>query len=362
MTKDDVAFTYDSNGKLIAQSNGLEFFYDNTGVAGFTYSGAVYLYRKDVQGNIIAILNDDGEIVARYFYDAWGNHAVVDNNGAEITDTESVAHLNPFRYRSYYYDTETKLYFLKTRYYDPEIGRFMTIDGIEYLNPEVINGLNLYAYCGNNPVMNVDPNGTDWWHWLAGALAVIGTVLVVAAVTVLTCGVGTTVLAGTLAGAVIHGAAVGALIGAGVGVVAGGVIGGAVSGWTAEGILTGMGIGLGAGAIIGAIVGGVSGAASGSVGTTTRPTKEIGNYLLRDSKGSVRYTGVGDRSRMMTSLRDKSKLVSGLKAEFRPAPDRLTALVREAMYINEFGGAQSMNGTLLNLINSPGLKYIFWWL
>ena len=65
--------------------------------------------------------------------------------------------------RGYYFDTETKLYFLKTRYYDPEVGRFMTIDGIEYLDPETINGLNLYAYCGNNPVMNVDTNGSSWW-------------------------------------------------------------------------------------------------------------------------------------------------------------------------------------------------------
>ena len=61
--------------------------------------------------------------------------------------------------RGYYYDTETELFFLKTRYYDPEVGRFISVDGIEYLDPETINGLNLYAYCGNNPVMNVDPNG-----------------------------------------------------------------------------------------------------------------------------------------------------------------------------------------------------------
>ena len=60
--------------------------------------------------------------------------------------------MNPIRYRSYYYDAETKLYYLKSRYYDPELGRFMTIDDISYLDPDTINGLNLYAYCGNNPV------------------------------------------------------------------------------------------------------------------------------------------------------------------------------------------------------------------
>ena len=71
--------------------------------------------------------------------------------------------MNPFRYRGYYYDTETGLYFLQTRYYDPEIGRFLTIDDTEYLAPETINGLNLYAYCLNNPVMRTDSQGTNWW-------------------------------------------------------------------------------------------------------------------------------------------------------------------------------------------------------
>ena len=88
-------------------------------------------------------------------YDAWGNHAIICSD-----EQKALANLNPFRYRSYYYDTETDLYYLKSRYYDPEVGRFISIDGIEYVDPETINGLNLYAYCGNNHVMNVDPNGT----------------------------------------------------------------------------------------------------------------------------------------------------------------------------------------------------------
>ena len=61
--------------------------------------------------------------------------------------------------RGYYFDDELGLYYLQSRYYDPEIGRFISADSIEYINPENVNGLNLYAYCGNNPVMNVDPNG-----------------------------------------------------------------------------------------------------------------------------------------------------------------------------------------------------------
>ena len=159
IAKDGISFAYDSNGNLIKQSNGLEYIYDHSGVFGVTYGGETYAYRKDAQGNVIALMNASGAVVARYLYDAWGTSVVVNNDGAEITDANHIGNLNPFRYRGYYYDVETKLYYLKTRYYDPEVGRFMTIDGIEYLDPETINGLNLYAYCGNNPVMNIDPEG-----------------------------------------------------------------------------------------------------------------------------------------------------------------------------------------------------------
>ena len=104
---------------------------------------------------IIPILDSTGDVVVEYTYDAWGNHIVTPTDEAY----SELSQLNPFRYRGYYYDTETGLYFLKTRYYDPEVGRFITIDDLSYLDPESINGLNLYAYCGDNPVMNVDPSG-----------------------------------------------------------------------------------------------------------------------------------------------------------------------------------------------------------
>ena len=97
--------------------------------------------------------------MVKYVYDAWGNQKIVDCNGNEVVGTNHIGKLNPFRYRSYYYDMETNLYFLKTRYYDPEICRFITIDDISYLAPDTINGLNLYAYCKNNPVMYLDETG-----------------------------------------------------------------------------------------------------------------------------------------------------------------------------------------------------------
>lgn len=149
----------DGNGRVVKQSNGLEFFYDHTGIAGVVYNNTRYIYRKDVQGNIVGILDNTGKVVVKYTYDAWGNHAVADGNGNTITDETNIGHINPFRYRGYYYDTETELYFLKTRYYDPEIGRFITIDSIDYLAPDTINGLNLYAYCKNNPIFYMDNTG-----------------------------------------------------------------------------------------------------------------------------------------------------------------------------------------------------------
>ena len=159
ISKNSVTFTYDANGNLIRQNNGISFIYDASGVCGICYGNSTYFYRKDILGNIVAILDANGEIVAKYTYDAWGNHTITDTNGNVITDENHIANLNPFRYRGYYYDTGIGLYFLKTRYYDPEIGRFMTIDDLSYLDPDSINGLNLYAYCLNNPIMCVDPNG-----------------------------------------------------------------------------------------------------------------------------------------------------------------------------------------------------------
>ena len=153
-------YSYDREGRLLKQGEELEFLYDDKGVVGFVNAEGTYFYRKDILGNITGILDSDGKIVVRYKYDAWGNHVVLNPDGSENESSTFIGNINPFRYRGYYYDVETGLYYLKTRYYDPETGRFITIDDVSYLAPDTINGLNLYAYCGNNPVMNVDPEGT----------------------------------------------------------------------------------------------------------------------------------------------------------------------------------------------------------
>ena len=72
-----------------------------------------------------AILDTNGAVVVKYVYDAWGNHLVLDANGQPITDANHIGNLNPFRYRGYYYDRETGLYYLKSRYYDPVVGKIL---------------------------------------------------------------------------------------------------------------------------------------------------------------------------------------------------------------------------------------------
>ena len=116
------------------------------------------------------MLDENGEVVVRYVYNAWGEHKVLNPDGTENTSASFIGNINPFRYRGYYYDTSLKLYYLVTRYYDPVVGRFISQDSFEYADPDTINGLNLYAYCANNPVMNVDPTGHAFLVFLIAAL------------------------------------------------------------------------------------------------------------------------------------------------------------------------------------------------
>ena len=209
VSKGNITFTYDSEGRLLKQSNGLEFIYDNSGVIGVKYNNAQYFYRRDAQGNIIAIIDNGGAAVVQYNYDAWGNHKVLNASGIEIVTVNDIGNLNPFRYRGYYYDTETGLYYLQTRYYDPVVGRFISRDSVEYADPESINGINLYAYCGNNPVMHSDPYGTtEWWEWLIAGFIVIGLVV-------------GSVLTGGAVAAVFAGAAIGGAISFGTQAISG---------------------------------------------------------------------------------------------------------------------------------------------
>ena len=136
----------------------------NSGIPGMNYAGTDYFFEKNILGDVVGIYNaQTGAYVGGYSYDAWGNHlSVRDGNGNDVlTQSSHIVNLNPFRYRGYYYDTDTALYYLNTRYYDPETGRFLNPDNPALLptTSQVHGGANLYAYCANNPIAFTDPSG-----------------------------------------------------------------------------------------------------------------------------------------------------------------------------------------------------------
>ena len=169
------SYIYD-NGQLIyadTPSGGMTFFYENDSVAGYKYGSEYYYYIKNLQGDIIGVIDKNCNLLYQYEYDAWGNHTVLDAQGNTISPAAShIANSNPLRYRGYFFDTETGLYYLLSRYYDPETGRFVNADNPEILFEEQDNLLqyNLFAYCFNNPINMTDSTGESPAHIIGGIL------------------------------------------------------------------------------------------------------------------------------------------------------------------------------------------------
>jgi RHS repeat-associated protein len=167
-TVNGVTTTYYVNGgQIVAESNNsrtIVYIYNASGAPiGMMYRTPSYAantwdtfwYEKNLQGDIIAIYNASGTKVATYTYtDAWGNFTVSYSNGGASTG----AQYNPFRYRGYYYDADLGMYYLQSRYYDAKICRFISADGYVSTGQGIL-GNNMFAYCGNNPVMGYDPTG-----------------------------------------------------------------------------------------------------------------------------------------------------------------------------------------------------------
>ena len=139
-----IYYTYDSQGEMI----------------GLKHNNIQYYYIKNIQNDIIGILDSNLNQIASYTYDSWGKiESIKDNNGNEITDENNIANKNPYRYRSYRYDKETGLYYLQSRYYNADWGRFVNVD-YTMLDPGAgLIGHNMYLYCANNPIKNYDPDG-----------------------------------------------------------------------------------------------------------------------------------------------------------------------------------------------------------
>ena len=145
------------NGSNISNSvSTITYNYGINGIIGFTLNSnnqsKDYYYIKNIFNDVIEIIDEEYNVYAKYSYDIFGKCNVIIN-------VDNIANINPIRYRSYYYDNETELYYLNTRYYDPDTMRFISSDSVEYKDYDTLGGLNLFVYCNNNPVMNVDPDG-----------------------------------------------------------------------------------------------------------------------------------------------------------------------------------------------------------
>ncbi len=179
-----VDFAYDSDGKRVRKTSGgnITTYYYNGNVlsglvrkaskdAGTTGTGTTVQFVYDTQGkpfmlrmngktdyfylynglgDVTGLVDSSNQVVVRYQYNSWGKVT-----STQDTSGVSLATLNPFRYRKYVYDPETGLYCLGSRYYDPEVGRFVNADDTDviFAKPQELGSKNLYAYCDNNPVV-----------------------------------------------------------------------------------------------------------------------------------------------------------------------------------------------------------------
>ena len=167
------AYLGDQLTEMTWGSNKLHFTYDSIGPASVTYNGVKYFYLKNAQGDVTGLVNASGTQVVSYAYDPWG--APMSTDG---TMASTLGAANPLRYRGYVYDTETGLYYLSSRYYNPVWGRFINADTADVVatSPDKTHwDKNLFAYCDDNPVNRRDDGG-DLWEYVVGKM-IVGTVV-----------------------------------------------------------------------------------------------------------------------------------------------------------------------------------------
>ena len=145
---------------VVAEYTGIQstYYYRGINLIGYTSAEETAYYRMNAHVDVVAVVDGFGETLKTYKYDAFGKQEEDGNEWLKILFGVNVEDSNPFRYCAEYYDEETEFIYLRARYYSPEIQRFISEDPIK-------DGINWYAYCGNNPVMFVDPSGlvvTEW--------------------------------------------------------------------------------------------------------------------------------------------------------------------------------------------------------
>lgn len=171
-TVNNVTTNYTLNGdKVTLEERGTDkiyYSYDSAGdLVSMNLNGAEYFYIRNAQGDITGLWDKNGTEVVSYTYDSWGK--MISITGSKAGD---VGEKNPYRYRGYRYDSETKLYYLQSRYYDPDWGRFINADALGGEVGKLLSH-NVFAYCLNNPVNMADPNGNIAWWVVGGAIGAV---------------------------------------------------------------------------------------------------------------------------------------------------------------------------------------------
>ncbi len=155
------------DGVILSQTDGtdtLYFQYDSNGTPlGFVWNGTQYLYLTNQTGDVISITDAQGNEIVQYDYDPWGKCNFLQPMIADEKFANDIANINPIRYRGYYLDSETGYYYLQSRYYDPDICRFINTDVYKYAQEKKneFSGVCLFTYCMNNPINNIDVFGTS---------------------------------------------------------------------------------------------------------------------------------------------------------------------------------------------------------
>ena len=317
-TRNLLIYIYDASGQPI----GINYLK----CVGNTVTKEAYLLGTNIQGDITCIYDTAGNRVVTYTYDAWGKILSVTGTAAN-----TIGRYNPLRYRGYYYDNETGFYYVSSRYYDPEIGRWINADSaIGQIGN--VQSTNMFSYCFNNPVNMSDPTGN--WPKLSTIFAVVAVAAVAVAavaVTVATCG-----------------AAAPALAVAGGGII-GGMSAGAVA--TAASVATGA-----------MIVAGVSTTAAVTSAVAEKAANKIAKrnnsvYVLKDDAGTVQYVGRTNDVDRRRAAHSANPARAGLEMEVIASGLNLPesrALEQAGMaYCHTINTANKMN----NQINSVSPKY-----
>ena len=272
----------------------------------------------------------------RSAYGAWGSYSVHGADGKKTTDPTFIGHINPLRYRGYFYDRETRLYYLQSRYYDFANCRFINADTFATTDANGFLSANMFAYCENNPVMRTDESG-EFFNTVIGAVvgATFGAVSAAIAGTSIWGGALSGAVSGAIAGfgvdvamATVATGPVGVAVAATATFFAGGI--GSIVGDAIEAKANGQSFQLGSADTLGrAVIAGVANVVTGGLNTAVgKATGEVFNKslslkrvaktiwkstsdLVKRGRGITRAFGVDSTVKMTLLQRMSARIFSG---------------------------------------------------